>query len=227
MNKNEQKNPILKKIQNQNIVTIIGGSLIIIFTICLFLMTSIPSNAKKIVLMGDSITQSWNSYSPGFFENNSYLINKGISGETTPEMLARFDNDVVGQNPDVVIILAGINDIAQNTGYRSVPDIFKNIIEMVSLAKAAAITPVVCSVLPANVLPWREEVSPADLVVKLNFMLKDFCSENNIIYVDYFSEMVGLEKELRKELTYDGVHPDKNGYLVMQKILLDVVKKLF
>jgi len=227
MNKNEQKNAILKKIQNQNIVTIIGGSLIIIFTICLFLMTSIPSNAKKIVLMGDSITQSWSSYSPGFFENNSYLINKGISGETTPEMLARFDNDVIGQNPDVVIILAGINDIAQNTGYRSVPDIFKNIVDMVSLAKAAEITPVICSVLPANVLPWREEVSPADLVIELNLMLKDFCAQKNIIYVDYFSEMVGLEKELRKELTYDGIHPDKNGYLVMEKILLDVVKKLF
>ena len=190
-------------------------------------MISMPFNSKKIVLMGDSITQSWSSYSPEFFEKNSYLINKGISGETTPEMLARFDNDVTAQNPDAVIILAGINDIAQNTGYRSVPDIFKNIIEMASLAKAAQITPVICSVLPANVLPWREKVSPANLVIELNLMLKDFCIENNIIYVDYFSEMVGLENGLRKELTYDGVHPDKNGYLVMEKILLAVIENLY
>jgi len=186
-----------------------------------------PHNSKKVVLMGDSITQSWASFNPEFFANNSFLINKGISGETTPEMLARFDDDVIAIEPDVVMILAGINDIAQNTGYRSVPDIFKNIVEMVSLAKAAKITPVICSVLPTNVLPWREEVSPADLVIELNLMLKGFCTDNNIIYVDYFSEMVGLEKELRKELTYDGVHPDKNGYVVMEKILLAVVNKLF
>jgi len=108
-----------------------------------------------------------------------------------------------------------------------VPDIFKNIIEMASLAKAAQITPVICSVLPANVLPWREKVSPANLVIELNLMLKDFCIENNIIYVDYFSEMVGLENGLRKELTYDGVHPDKNGYLVMEKILLAVIENLY
>ncbi len=217
----------MKHLRNQHFLTIIGGSSIIIIITCLILMLPKPHNSKKVVLMGDSITQSWASFNPEFFVNNSFLINKGISGETTPEMLARFHDDVIAIEPDVVMILAGINDIAQNTGYRSVPDIFKNIVEMVSLAKAAKITPVICSVLPTNVLPWREEVSPADLVIELNLMLKGFCTDNNIIYVDYFSEMVGLEKELRKELTYDGVHPDKNGYLVMEKILLAVVNKLF
>ena len=175
--------------------------------------------------MGDSITESWSSYSPGFFSNNSYLINKGISGETTSQMLDRFDSDVLSLKPEGVIILAGINDIAQNTGYISVSEIFYNVVFMANLAQKNHINPVLCSVLPANKLPWRPDIKPAELVIELNQKIKNYCKENNIVYLDYFSSMVGEKKELRPELTYDGVHPNKEGYIIMEELLETVLKK--
>jgi len=177
--------------------------------------------------MGDSITSSWSGYSPEFFLNNPYLINKGVSGETTPQMLNRFEADVLNLAPEAVIILAGINDIAQNTGYISVSETFANIINMAEIANSHDITPVLCSVLPAYKIAWRPEIMSADLVVELNDKLKNYCTENNTIYVDYFSSMVGEKKELRSELTYDGVHPDKEGYIVMERVLLETIQKNF
>ncbi|MBC8301182.1 MAG: acylhydrolase [Pelagibacterales bacterium] len=200
-------------------ILIIGVALIVI----MFKLQSVP--ATKIVLMGDSITESWSSYSPDFFSNNSYLINKGISGETTSQMLDRFDSDVLSLKPESVIILAGINDIAQNTGYISVSEIFYNVVLMTNLAQKTHINPVLCSVLPANKLPWRPDIKPAELVIELNQKIKNYCKENNIVYLDYFSSMVGEKKELRPELTYDGVHPNKEGYIIMEELLETVLKK--
>ena len=200
-------------------ILIIGAALIVI----MFKLQSVP--ATKIVLMGDSITESWSSYSPNFFSNNSYLINKGISGETTSQMLDRFDADVLSLKPEGVIILAGINDIAQNTGYISVSEIFYNVVFMANLAQKTHINPVLCSVLPANKLPWRPDIKPAELVIELNQKIKNYCKENNIVYLDYFSSMVGEKKELRPELTYDGVHPNKEGYIIMEELLETVLKK--
>lgn len=200
-------------------ILIIGVALIVI----MFKLQSVP--ATKIVLMGDSITESWSSYSPDFFSNNSYLINKGISGETTSQMLDRFDADVLSLKPEGVIILAGINDIAQNTGYISVSEIFYNVVLMTNLAQKNNINPVLCSVLPANKLAWRPEIKPAELVVELNQKIKNYCKESNIVYLDYFSSMVGEKKELRPELTSDGVHPNKEGYIIMEELLETVLKK--
>ena len=210
--------------------TIIGGVItifIVLFSLIVVIPKSSASNTKKIVLIGDSITESWKGYSPEFFAENPRLINKGVSGETTPQILDRFNNDVVSFEPELVIILAGINDIAQNTGYISIPETFTNIINMVEIANSYNITPVLCSVLPASKIAWKPEIKSADLVIELNDKLKDYCTENNIAYVDYFSSMVGENKELRSDLTYDGVHPDKKGYLIMEKILLETIQKKF
>ncbi len=218
----------MKKRQISQTTTIGGVVIILIVLFCLIVVmpkTQAP-DPNKIVLMGDSITSSWSGYSPEFFLNNPYLINKGVSGETTPQMLNRFEADVLNLAPEAVIILAGINDIAQNTGYISVSETFANIINMAEIANSHDITPVLCSVLPAYKIAWRPEIMSADLVVELNDKLKNYCRENNTIYVDYFSSMVGEKKELRPELTYDGIHPDKNGYTIMEGVLLDLLKKI-
>ena len=227
--KNDQKRQ--KMIKNQNPLTTTLGGVIIILIVLFCLIVMMPktqtADPQKIVLMGDSITSSWTGYSPEFFSNNSYLINKGVSGETTPEMLNRFDADVLSLAPEAVIILAGINDIAQNTGYISISETFNNIALMVDLAKKNNIKPVLCSVLPANELTWRPEIKPAELVIELNQKLSAYCEKNNLVYIDYFSSMVGGSKELRSELTYDGIHPDKKGYIIMEQILLETISKIF
>lgn len=215
--------------KNQPSQTTIIGGVITIFIVLFSLIVMMPkpsiSNTKKIVLIGDSITESWKGYSPEFFAENPYLINKGVSGETTPQILGRFNDDVISLSPEAVIILAGINDIAQNTGYISVSEIFANIINMVEISHSNNIAPILCSVLPASKIAWRPDIKSADLVIELNEKLKGYCIENNMVYVDYFSSMVGEKKELRSDLTYDGVHPDKKGYLIMEKILLETIQK--
>ena len=224
MAKNEQK--MRKKLFSQT--TTIGGAItifIVLFSLIVMMPKSSTSNMKKIVLIGDSITESWKGYSPEFFTENPYLINKGVGGETTPQILDRFNSDVVSLEPEFVIILAGINDIAQNTGYISVSETFANIVSMVEIANSHNISPILCSVLPASKIVWKPEIKSADLVIELNEKLKKHCIENNMVYVDYFSSMVGEKKELRSDLTYDGVHPDKKGYLIMEKILLETIQK--
>ena len=215
-----------KKMSSQT--TTIGGAItifIVLFSLIVMMPKSSTSNMKKIVLIGDSITESWKGYSPEFFAENPYLINKGVGGETTPQILDRFNSDVVSLEPEFVIILAGINDIAQNTGYISVSETFANIVSMVEIANSHNISPILCSVLPASKIVWKPEIKSADLVIELNEKLKKHCIENNMVYVDYFSSMVGEKKELRSDLTYDGVHPDKKGYLIMEKILLETIQK--
>tara|TARA_B100000427_G_scaffold229312_1_gene192578 strand:+ start:73 stop:753 length:681 start_codon:yes stop_codon:yes gene_type:complete len=224
MAKNEQK--MRKKLFSQT--TTIGGAItifIVLFSLIVMMPKSSTSNMKKIVLIGDSITESWKGYSPEFFTENPYLINKGVGGETTPQILDRFNSDVVSLEPEFVIILAGINDIAQNTGYISVSETFTNIVSMVEIANSHNISPILCSVLPASKIVWKPEIKSADLVIELNEKLEKYCIENNTVYIDYFSSMVGEKKELRSDLTYDGVHPDKKGYLIMEKILLETIQK--
>jgi len=209
---------------------IIGGVItifIVLFSLIVMMPKSSAPNMKKIILIGDSITESWKGYSPEFFAENPYLINKGVGGETTPQILRRFNTDVVSFEPGFVIILAGINDIAQNTGYISVSETFANIVNMAEIAKSHNISPVLCSVLPASKIVWKPEIKSADLVIDLNNKIKKYCEKNNMVYVDYFSSMVGEKKELRSDLTYDGVHPDKKGYLIMEKILLETIQKKF
>lgn len=179
-------------------------------------------NTKPIVLMGDSITEFWKVNDGYFFKSNN-LIDRGISGQTTPQILLRFRQDVIELNPSKVVILAGINDIAENTGPISLEAVFGNIVSMVELAKANKIKVVLCAVLPSNKFYWNPKIEPADKVIALNKMIKTYALKNKIPFVDYFSEMVDNEKGLDKKYGDDGVHPNLNGYKLMETLLLKVL----
>ncbi len=173
--------------------------------------------ADRIVFMGNSITESWANDSLSFFKTKSY-IGRGISGQTTPQMLIRFRPDVIDLKPSVVLILAGINDIAGNTGPSTIDMIVDNIKSMAELAKANNIKVVLCSVLPAYDFPWRKGLEPALKVVELNQKIKAFADDNEMIYLDYFNAMVDEKNGLKADLTYDGVHPNAKGYRLMEPL---------
>ena len=186
------------------------------------------SDELRVVFMGNSITESWSHFDPDFFLTNSY-INRGISGQTTPQMLIRFKPDVINLKPKAVVILAGINDIAGNTGPMQVENIAENIQSMAEISKANEIQVLICSVLPAIDFPWSPGLNPSTKVLRLNKLLKNYCRENNIIYVDYYSSMVDKNGGLKvPEYTSsdDLVHPNKKGYEVMKNIIQDSLKKV-
>lgn len=168
----------------------------------------------RVVFMGNSITEGWGNLSPDFFAGKPY-INRGISGQTTPQMLIRFRPDVINLKPDVVVILAGTNDIAGNTGPSTLEMIADNIFSMAELAKANGIKVVLCSVLPAFDYPWKPGLEPAEKIATLNEMIKAYADKNDIVYLNYFSAMANKQKGLMAEFTYDGVHPNKAGYMMM------------
>ena len=176
----------------------------------------------RVVFMGNSITEGWSFLDKDFFINNPF-VNRGIGGQTTPQMLIRFKPDVVNLNPKAVVILAGINDIAGNTGPITIENIAENIISMAEIAKANEIKVFICSTLPAIDFPWSPGMEPGPKVVKLNSILKNYCDSNNIPYVDYFSAMSDKKGGLKvPEYTTanDLVHPNLAGYKVMEKIIL-------
>lgn len=179
----------------------------------------------KVVFMGNSITEGWPGHEPGFFQNPAY-VNRGISGQTTPQMLVRFRQDVIALQPAAVVILAGINDIAGNTGPTTVEAIMDNITSMTELAKANGIEVILCSVLPAAAFPWAPAIDPVPEVLALNDVIKAYCLANNFTYVDYFSAMADAENGLQAALTYDGVHPNKAGYQVMGPLVEAAIDKV-
>jgi lysophospholipase L1-like esterase len=172
---------------------------------------------KRVVFMGNSITEGWGNLSPAFFKGKPYL-NRGISGQTTPQMLIRFRPDVINLKPAVVVILAGTNDIAGNTGPSTLEMIADNIYSMAELAKANGIKVVISSVVPAFDYPWKPGLEPAEKIVALNEMLKAYALKNGMVYLDYFSAMADSRHGLKAELTFDGVHPNEAGYKVMEPL---------
>jgi len=182
------------------------------------------AHEHRVVFMGNSITEGWLSIRPEFFKNKPY-VNRGISGQTTPQMLVRFRQDVIHLKPSTVVLLAGINDIAENTGPSTIEMIANNIVSMAELAKANHINVIICSVLPANKFPWREGLKPAEKVIKLNALLQSYSKKHKLAYVDYYSAMANDSHGLKKELGEDGIHPNKNGYLIMEPILEKAIKK--
>lgn len=182
------------------------------------------SNEKRVVFMGNSITELWNLFHSDFFTCNNY-INRGISGQTTPQMLIRFRQDVVKVGASVVVILAGINDIAENTGPITVDDIMGNIVSMVQIARDAGVKPILCSVLPAYRIPWRPIIQPVEKVLALNKLIQEYAHKNNLSYVDYYTAMVDERKGIRKELSDDEVHPNAKGYAVMEPLVLKAIQK--
>ncbi len=179
---------------------------------------------KRVVFMGNSITEGWINTCPEFFAGRPY-INRGISGQTTPQMLVRFRPDVINLKPALVVILAGTNDIAGNTGPSTLEMILDNLISMCELAKANKIKVVLSSVLPVFDYPWKPGLEPAPKIIKLNEMIKSYAEKNGIVYLDYFSATVDERQGLKKEYSGDGVHPNKLGYEVMAPLAEAAIKK--
>lgn len=178
----------------------------------------------KVVFMGNSITDGWWPKDSTFFIDNNFL-DRGISGQTTSEMLVRFRQDVINLKPKAVVILAGINDIAHNNGVISLENVFGNIVSMAELARYNKITPIICSVLPAYDFPWRRGMNPAPKVIELNKMLKAYADKEGLTYVDYHSAMKDERDGLPKNLASDEVHPTLEGYKIMEKIVLEAIHK--
>ncbi|MBR5854950.1 MAG: SGNH/GDSL hydrolase family protein [Paludibacteraceae bacterium] len=184
----------------------------------------IGENRKKMkrpeaVLMGNSITDNWAKFHPEFFAENNF-VGRGISGQVTAQMLSRFQADVIALNPKKVIIMAGTNDIAMNNGYISHEQILQNIQSMCELAKHNRIKPILCSVLPAAAFRWRPNMTPAEDIKQLNEMIKAYAKSNRIKYIDYHSALVDEHGGLPKKYAADGVHPNMDGYAIMESILL-------
>jgi len=179
---------------------------------------------KRVVYMGDSITDFWVNNDSTFFKGNNY-IDRGISGQTTGQMLVRFREDVINLQPAAVVILAGINDIAENNGPEKLEDIFGNIVSMVELARANKIKVVISSVLPAAAFPWRPSIDPKEKVKALNDLLKDYSAKNNIVYLDYFTPMADANRGLPPELAKDGIHPTLAGYKIMEPLAVKAINQ--
>jgi lysophospholipase L1-like esterase len=173
-----------------------------------------PPGERRVVFMGNSITDSWAHWFPYMFPGKPY-IGRGISGQTTPQMLVRFRQDVIALKPAVVVILAGTNDIAGNTGPSSLEMIEDNLVSMTELAKANGIRVVLSSVLPVYDYPWKPGLEPAPKIVALNAWIKSYTARAGAVYVDYHSAMADARQGLRAELAIDGVHPNEAGYRVM------------
>ncbi len=177
---------------------------------------------NRVVFMGNSITENWVKLDSSFFADNNN-VGRGISGQTSSQMLLRFRQDVIELKPTTVVILAGTNDIAENTGPISLTDILGNIISMTQLAEANNIKVILCSVLPAYDFPWHHGLEPASKIIKLNSMIKSYCGDNNIVYADFYSKMVDERNGLDKQYTKDGVHPTYAGYEVMDTIIENAI----
>jgi lysophospholipase L1-like esterase len=172
----------------------------------------------RVVFMGNSITEGWITQMPEFFAGRPY-INRGIGGQTTPQMLIRFRQDVIHLRPKVVVILAGINDIAGNTGPSTLEMIEDNLHSMTELAQVNGIQVVLCSVLPAYDFPWRPGQEPAEKVVELNRRIQAYASRVGAVYCDYFSAMADERNGLPAALSDDGVHPNREGYAIMAPLV--------
>ena len=178
-------------------------------------------HSPKVVLMGDSITELWERGDPSVFSDQ--VIGRGISGQTTPQMLLRFFQDVIALGPQVVHIMAGTNDIAGNTGPTTEQDVKNNIIAMVELARAHHIRVVLASILPTSAFPWNPSLRPASTIVEMNHWLHSYALESGSQYVDYYPVLADSKGGFRAELSNDGVHPNRDGYAAMRPLLLSAI----
>ena len=170
---------------------------------------------QRVVFMGNSITEMWANHFAALFPGKPY-INRGIGGQTTPQMLVRFKQDVVALKPKVVVILAGTNDIAGNTGPSTLEMIQNNIASMAEIAKANGIRVVLASVLPVYTYSWRPEIlNPADTIIALNSWMREYARSHGEVYLDLHSAMKDERNGMREEITTDGVHVNEAGYRLM------------
>ena len=182
---------------------------------------------KRVVFMGNSITEGWVRTHPDFFKTNGY-IGRGISGQTSYQFLLRFREDVINLSPALVVINAGTNDVAENVGPYNEEYTFGNIVSMVELAKANKIKVILTSVLPAAAFKWRMEIKDAPQKIKsLNDRIEAYAKANKIPFVNYYQPMVvGENKALNPQYTKDGVHPTSEGYDIMEPIIKKAIEDM-
>ncbi len=180
---------------------------------------------KRVVFLGDSITQNWltnglppNTAGAEFFPGKPY-VNRGISGQTSPQMLLRFRQDVIDLKPAAVVILAGTNDVAGNTGDMPPQQTTENLQSMADLAHFNGIRVVLCSILPAYDFPWKPGRQPAPKIIALNSWIKAYATKHGYAYVDFYSAMADERGGLPSKLSSDGVHPSKTGYDIMNPLV--------
>ena len=195
-------------------------------------LTPATAREQRVVFMGDSITDSWDDPKfGGFFPGKPY-VDRGISGQTTPQMLVRFRADVIALRPRVVVILAGTNDLAGNTGQMSLEVIEDNLVSMAELARANRIQVVLSSVLPVSDYDLRDgkpiirtkDRSP-EKIIALNQWMKNYAAANKLIYLDYYSAMIDAQGFLKDELSEDGLHPNAKGYAIMAPLAEAAIAK--
>ena len=181
------------------------------------------SGKDRIVFIGDSITEGWSDFSPEFFQQNNF-VNRGISGQTTSQMLIRLKPDAVHLDPKMIVINGGTNDIAGNTGPSTPEMIIDNLCSMAEIAIKNNIDVALTTILPVYKYPGNDEVAdPPKIISFINSALEEYCKKNSLIYVDYYSSMVDGKKGLKSEYGNDGVHPIKEGYEVMEKAIKNVI----
>tara|TARA_Y100000758_G_scaffold288494_1_gene240601 strand:- start:881 stop:1516 length:636 start_codon:yes stop_codon:yes gene_type:complete len=181
------------------------------------------SGKDRIVFIGDSITEGWSDFSPEFFQQNNF-VNRGISGQTTPQMLIRLKPDAVHLDPKMIVINGGTNDIAGNTGPSTPEMIIDNLCSMAEIAIKNNIDVALTTILPVYKYPGNDEVAdPPKIISFINSALEEYCKKNSLICVDYYSSMVDGKKGLKSEYGNDGVHPTKEGYEVMEKAIKNVI----
>ena len=179
---------------------------------------------NRVVFMGNSISEGWKNAHPDFFSQHPYVC-RGISGQTSSQMLIRFKQDVIALQPKVVVILAGTNDIAGNNGPSTLEMILDNISSMSEIATANKIKVVLCSVLPAFEYPWSKGKEPNIKIPLLNEMIKNYCKTERYVYLDYFSAMNDGNNGMTAEYTRDGVHCTSKGYDVMESLVQPAIQK--
>ncbi len=180
---------------------------------------------KRVVFYGDSITDGWGRRTGKFFPGKPW-INRGISGQTTQQMLIRFQQDVVHLKPTAVVILAGTNDVAGNTGPENLQMIQDNIASMVAIAKANGIRVVLASTLPAKKFLWNPDVQPAETIKTLNQWMEQYCAKEKLVFLNYYPALVDSEGGMKEELATDKtVHPNDAGYAIMEPLAAAAVEK--
>jgi lysophospholipase L1-like esterase len=183
-----------------------------------------PTEKGRVVFYGDSITDAWTRNGGTFFPGKPY-VNRGISGETTPQMLIRFRQDVIALHPEAVVILAGTNDIAGNTGPSTLEMIEDNLSSMTEIAKANHIRVVLSSVLPVADYPWRKGLDPAAKIKTLNEWMAKYCADEKVVYLDYYSSMADENGGMKPGISIDGVHPNAAGYAIMEPLAEAAIAK--
>ncbi|RYU87838.1 acylhydrolase [Mucilaginibacter terrigena] len=180
---------------------------------------------NRVVFLGSSVFEFFKTRLPEYFAAHKNYIDRGVSGQIAPQLLLRFQQDVIALKPKVVIILAGSNDIAGTTGHVTNERILNDIKSMVELCRVHNITPVLCAYVPINEYPWRKGLQPAEKIISLNEVITAYAAKNKLVLLDYYTPLVDDKKGTRADLTLDGVHPNAAGYKIMAKVTDEAIAK--